>query len=151
MSRWSRIPPLAACLLCAAAGFLISTVLIYVYGDTGLCAYADLDAYHARLEDNVARLSALNGTLSAEARLTEDDPETIRVLAREIGLYAPEERIIRIQGYSGSSSAYEVGDLMRYRIGDAGRTRVFKILGVSLPLTMAAIAIILRLLERKKR
>lgn len=134
----------------AAVGFVLSSLLIFLFGDSGLTASADLEAYRGRLASNVARLHALNGNLAAEARLVEDDPDTIRVMARGVGLYAPEERVIRIRGY-GSSSSYEVGDLLRYRIRDGGRTRSFKILGVLLPLAMAALSVVLHLLQARRR
>lgn len=152
MTYWKRIRPraLAGSLFWAAAGFLLSTFLIYLFGDSGLRAYADLDAYRFRLEANVTHLESLNGRLASDARLAEGNPETIRVLARGIGLYTPEERVIRIQGYASRSSAYEVGDLLRYRIAEGGRTRAFKILGVSLTLAMTVLFIVLRLLADRR-
>jgi hypothetical protein len=153
MTLWKRIGPraLASGLVWAAAGFLLSTLLIYFFGDSGLGAYAELESYRSRLEANVVNLESLNGRLASEARLAETDPGTIRVLARGIGLYAPEERVIRIRGYTPSPSAYEVGDLLRYRIGEGGRNRAFKILGISLPLAMIALSVTLRLLAARRR
>jgi hypothetical protein len=152
MTHWTRIRSrtLFWTLSWAVIGFVLSSFLIYLFGDSGLTAYADLDSYRNRLAANVARLSSLNGDLSAEARLAENDPETIRVLARSVGLYAPKERVIRIRGYA-SSSAYEVGDLLRYRIGNDEKNRSFKILGISLPLAMAALSVFLRLFRDRKR
>jgi hypothetical protein len=152
MTHWKRIRPraLAGTLFWAAAGFLLSTLLIYLFGDSGLGAYADLDAYRARLQANVTHLSSLNGQLASEARLAGEDPDTIRILARGIGLYAPEERVVRIRGYVSSPSAYEVGDLLRYRIGKGGNTRIFKILGICLPLALTLLSILLRLVVSRR-
>jgi hypothetical protein len=94
-------------------GFAISSLLVFLLGDSGLRAYGRLAAYRVELEDNVERLSSIHSRLENELSGLEAGSETSVVLAREIGLYREGDRVIRIEGGTGKRAASDVGSLIR--------------------------------------
>ncbi len=114
--------------------FSLASLLIFLLGDSGLAAYDDLAAYRDRLAANVASLAARNGDLQARLARLRDDPDTERVMARDLGLFQPGERVIHLEGSPGKPEIHAVGDLLRYRGAPSARNGIIKAAGVCLAL-----------------
>jgi hypothetical protein len=107
--------------LIALLAYVTASLLVYCFGDSGITAFARLDGYRDRLEGNVSELKVLNSSLQAELASLRDDPRRTEVLARDLGLYRPEDRVLRIEGAEYGPEPYEVGTLLRLR--SSGKTR----------------------------
>jgi len=130
--------------------FSVSSLLISLLGDSGLAAYARLDAYRRRLAANVADLQARNTALSAKLQAVRADPETALVMARAQGLTAPGDSVVKLEGRPTAPEVNVVGDLLRYRAPPATRNALIKTLCAFAALALIA-ASILRLRRERKR
>jgi cell division protein FtsB len=79
---------------------LVYAALSFFSGAAGLSAYGQLKAGAARQEANLAALERAAAELEGEKAALLNDPQTIRVKARELGYGGPEERFVRIVGLS---------------------------------------------------
>ena len=93
-------------LSCAVTAYFMYTVLNLV---TAAIAMDRMQDHRAALERNVEGLKEINQRLRAEFDALSTSPELIRLYARELGLYAPGERVIRLQGVGGRPPFYDVG------------------------------------------
>lgn len=135
-----RLVPFAAC------GFVIASLLTWVFGDSGLRASARLERYRANLEANVESLRSRNAALEAELSRLREDPAENELLARELGLYRPGDRVLRVEGLSARPRLYSVGTMLRRR-GPGRPVNPWLILagiGTSAGLTLASIVVRLR-------
>jgi cell division protein FtsB len=101
--------------LIAAVGFITTSLLTWVFGDSGLRAAACLERYRASLEANVESLRQRNAALEAELKQLREDPAANELLARELGLYKPGDRVLRVEGLAARPRLYSVGTLIRRR------------------------------------
>jgi cell division protein FtsB len=98
-------------------------VIIFVYsllsffsGAAGLSAYHQLETEENRQERNIRALEQVNGELTGERAALRNDPETIRVRARELGYGNREEQFIRIVGLSRTMrQRHEAGQVVGVR------------------------------------
>ncbi len=130
--------------------FSVSSLLIFLFGDSGVMAHDDLASYRARLAANVADLEERNAELEARLKQLRGDPETERVLARDLGLYEPGDEVIRIEGRQAPSEVNAVGDLLRYRGGSPARSSVIKAAALGLSLLLLGRAVFLSLAARRR-
>ncbi len=93
-------------LSCAVTAYFVYTVLNLV---TVAMAMDRMQDHRAALQRNVERLKEINQRLRAEFDALSTSPDLIRMYARELGLYAPGERVIRLQGAGDRPPFYEVG------------------------------------------
>ena len=76
---------------------LAGNLLVASYSSDG---YAALNARRVRLETNIAELNALHATLRARVELLTRSSDAVRVEARNLGYYAENETVIRIENAS---------------------------------------------------
>jgi hypothetical protein len=88
-------------LLFALLAYATGSLLVYLFGDSGVSAFDRLAEYRDRLDQNVRNLDGLNRTLQAELASVRDDPRRTVVLARE--------------GASAPAEPYQVGSLLRLK------------------------------------
>jgi cell division protein FtsB len=134
----------------ALLAFLASSLLIYAFGDSGLTTYRRLSGYRDRLAANVASLEANNRALQSELASLQKDPDRTVVLARELGLYRPEDRVLRIEGMPQRVEPYSVGTLLRYRATSRLRGPWLKTAGVAIIALPVGIAALLRRRSRRR-
>lgn len=127
-----------------ATGFLIASLLIWLFGDFGLRATARLERYRGDLEANVVSLRERNAALEADRERLRESAETNELAAREIGLYRPGDRVIRIDGLSARRGAYEVGTLLRMKRPSGARNPFFKLAGIGVSAALIVLALALR-------
>jgi hypothetical protein len=102
----------------------------YIWGESGIVAYARLESYKERLQENIDRLRDVKETLSAKTELLQSDPETLALSAREMGYYRESERVIYLPGYDAEQNLYVVGELMRPFVKERVNPLVFRIFAV---------------------
>jgi len=125
------------------AAFIAASLGIFFFGDSGLSAFGGLSRYEKGLEANVASLKQKNQDLQAELDQLKNDPERERVLAREIGMYAPGETVVKLVGRPPRPGSYAVGDLLRLRRPEPTGNVMFKeaaLCGVAAVLVVAFFA-----------
>ena len=127
-------------LLIALLAFTTGSLLVYFFGDSGLTAYNRLSDYRDRLDRNVTSLDTLNRSLQAELASLRDDPRRTEVLARDLGLYRPEDRVLRIEGSPARVEPYEVGALLRLKAPRRDRGPWLKTAGLGVAVIAALAA-----------
>ena len=105
----SRVIFLAACYL----GFTLSSLLVCFLGSSGWKSYRSLEREAERLRANVKTLRQVNVHLTERLQSLESRPETVRLLARDLGYFAPGEQVIHIDTYGVRPTFYRVGTLVR--------------------------------------
>ncbi len=75
----------------------------------------DLNDAREALADRNRDLEELNRSLQAELASIREDPRRTEVLARDLGLYRPDDLVIRIEGAQDGAAPYEVGSLLRLK------------------------------------
>ena len=132
-------------------GFIVASLLISLFGDSGVLAYRRLERYRESLAANVEKLQAKNSSLKNELADLRDNPERSLVMAREIGLYRAGDEVVKIEGMTGQSSTYEMGDFIKLRRARTARNAVFKATGIGISGALAVLAILAARAQRKSR
>ena len=130
--------------LIAIIGFILTSMLIYLFGDSGIIEFRNLERYRVLLARNNEALKRTGENLSAElAGLKGSDERTI-VLARQIGLYRPGDEIMRFENPPSRAESYEVGNLLRLRAGRDRKNPMLKAVGIGASALLAALSLALR-------
>jgi cell division protein FtsB len=130
--------------------FAVSSLLIFLLGDSGLLARNDLAVYREQLAANVASLEARQADLESRLARLRSDPDTVRVLARGQGLYEPGEAVVRLEGAPSRPDINAVGDLLKYHGGPEARNAVIKTAGVGLSIALIAWALLQSTAARRR-
>lgn len=131
-------------------GFSVVSLLICLFGDSGVVAYARMDSYRRKLAANVEKLQARNLALQQELAALQKSPERNLVMARDLGLYRPGDEVVRLEGLSSPVRTYEVGDLLRLKRDGSARNAVFKATGIGVSAALAVFALIMGRASRRK-
>jgi len=131
-------------------GFSVVSLLICLFGDSGVVAYARLDSYRRKLAANVEKLQARNLALQQELGALQKSPERNLVMARDLGLYRPGDEVVRLEGRSSPVRTYEVGDLLKLKRDGSARNAVFKAAGIGVSAGLAVFALIMGRASRRK-
>ena len=126
-------------LLFALLSYAAGSLLVYLFGDSGVTAYDRLEDHRDRLVRNVKDLEGLNRALQAELASLRDDPRRTEVLARDLGLYRPDDNVLRIGGAGAKVEPYEVGTLLRLKAPRRDRGPWLKTAGLGVAV-LAALA-----------
>ena len=92
-----KVSHLVTAALVSVVVVLVGNLLVAPYGSDG---YAALNGHRVRLEANIAELNALHTTLEARIELLARSSDAVRVEARNLGYYAANETVIRIENAS---------------------------------------------------
>ncbi len=130
--------------------FSVASLLIYLFGDSGLFSYAALASYKAKLAANVSDLEARNNQLLGRLTAVRTDPDTEKVMARSQGWYEPGEQVVKIEGISSPQELTVVGDLLRYRKPSETRNAAIKSAAAGMALTLLAWALLSARRGRKR-
>jgi len=106
--------------------FVLASVLIFFFGDSGLTAYRSLDRYREKLAQNVDDLRARNSDLAADLSSLRSSPERAVVQARSIGLYRPGDQVLRLEGRPSRVEPTAIGNLLKLRKTNDVRSSLFK-------------------------
>jgi cell division protein FtsB len=81
---------------CTVAGLVIATGLSFLFGASGVFNYRDLRAYESQVTDGIAALQDRHRLLQERAAVLRDNPEALRLLARETGWFRAGETVIEV-------------------------------------------------------
>ena len=81
---------------CTVAGLVIATVLSFLFGASGLFNYRDLRAYEAHVSDGIGALQDRHRRVQQRVAVLRDNPEALRLLARETGYFRSGETVIEV-------------------------------------------------------
>ncbi len=107
--------------------FIIASLAIFLFGDSGLIAYARREHYRENLAANVSALAARHQALEAELAQLKTNRDTTIALARGLGLYATDDKIVQLEGRVAKSEVYAMGDLLKMNDSDGNRSSIFKL------------------------
>lgn len=110
---------------CTVAGFVVATLLSFLFGASGLLNYRRLQEYERRVAAGIAALEERHSHLERLQTLLRTEPELLRLLAREVGYYGAGELVISVDppqpdSLAGAASPYapdfaDVGPLVQPR------------------------------------
>jgi cell division protein FtsB len=106
--------------------FIIASALIFLFGDSGLTAYGNLDRYREKLAANVEDLHQRNTLLTADLNSLRKGSERAVVLARSIGLYRSGDEVVKLEGRPTHGEPTAIGNLVKLRKTSDARNSVFK-------------------------
>ncbi len=106
--------------------FIVASVAIFLFGESGVLAYQSLDRYGESLAQNVQALKQHNQELNDQLQKLRSDRESNVVMARSIGLYEQDDAVVKLAGRSPGSEAYSMGDLLKMRKSDGNLNAALK-------------------------
>lgn len=106
--------------------FIIASLAIFLFGDSGLVAFTRREHYRENLAANVSALDARHQALEAELAQLKANRDTTIALARGLGLYAPGDKIVQLEGRVAKGEVYAMGDLLKMNDSDGARSSIFK-------------------------
>jgi cell division protein FtsB len=93
--------------------FMIYSLELYMWGETGLIATQDLERYKERLQQNIADLQDVQVSLGTEFDGLQKSSEKIGLSARKLGYFQPEEHRVVVEHMKLGNSYYVVGELLK--------------------------------------
>lgn len=81
---------------CTVAGLVVATGLSFLFGASGLFSYRELLEYETHVVDGIADLQDRHRRLQQRISVLRDNPEALRLLAREAGYFRPGETVIEL-------------------------------------------------------
>ena len=81
---------------CTVAGLVIAFVLSFLFGASGLSNYHHLRAYQTHVSDGILALQDRHRSLRQRAAVLRDNPEALRLLARDSGYFRAGETVIEV-------------------------------------------------------
>ena len=94
-------------------GLIFSFVSTLFFGQAGVKELNTLTEYRETLERNITDLRTLNWRLNQEFKNLGTEPEKIKLLARELGYFGSDERVVRFNNLPKISHYHEVGKLLK--------------------------------------
>lgn len=132
------------------AAFIVASLAIFFFGDSGLSAFRGLTRYQSSLEANVESLKQRNQDLQAELDRLKTDPESVRVLARDIDMYAPGDTVVKMVGRPPKPESYAVGDLLYLRRSEPTGNVRFKEAAIGIGAGAVLVAFFTAMAARRK-
>jgi cell division protein FtsB len=131
--------------------FIIASLAIFFFGDSGLTAFRSRSEYERSLAANVEDLKRRNDELQARLQLLKTDRQSIEIMAREIGMFEPTDVVVKLAGRSPRQPLYAMGDLLRLRKVDSTRNAAFKKTTLVVTAVFLLLALVSARLARKRR
>lgn len=129
------------------AGLVISSFMILVFGDKGLAEHYKLAGHQKVLAANIEAMKEKNRRLNQKLEHLSSNPEAIRLLARELGYFYPDEFVIQTDYYESAGEAYDVGVIMRLERPVGKKNFQFRLIGFMISTTILIIYFIFRKLR----
>ncbi len=130
--------------------FIVASLAIFFFGDSGLTAFRSRSEYERSLAANVEDLKRRNDELQARLQLLKTDRQSIEIMAREIGMFEPTDMVVKLTGRSPRQPLYAMGDLLRLRKVDSTRNAAFKKTTLVVTAVFLLIALVSARLARKR-
>jgi cell division protein FtsB len=120
--------------------FIVTSALIFFFGDSGLTAYRNLDRYREKLAANVEDLRNRNSDLTADLSSLRNGSERAVVMARGIGLYRSGDQVVKLEGRPSRAEPTSIGTLLKLRKSGDARNTVFKSTAMGASIILVALA-----------
>lgn len=130
--------------------FIIASLAIFLFGDSGLVALTRREHYRENLAANVSALDTRHQALEAELAQLKANRDTTIALARGLGLYAPGDKIVQLEGRVEKGEVYAMGDLLKMNDSDGTRSSIFKMSAFIAAALLILAAVILTRAPRRK-
>ena len=125
--------------------FIIASLAILLFGDSGIFAFGRLEGYRDSLAANVGALKERHASLETELAQLKENRETTVVLARSLGLYEPGDKVVKLEGTGTRNEVYAMGDLIRRTAPQADRSAILKsVAGIAAALLIFALFLLAR-------
>jgi cell division protein FtsB len=119
-----------------AAGFLVRSLVLFIWGTGGQLDYDQLARYRQFLAANLDDLKSINSDLRRELEAISSDPERVALAARELGYIREGERVFRFAGSAPVSNSYTLGSLVRPSLPPRHLDWAWKLAGLAVPLAL---------------
>ncbi|MBN2440401.1 MAG: septum formation initiator family protein [Spirochaetales bacterium] len=129
-------------------GIIFSSFLILFFGNDGYFTFLELKDHREVLLSNIEELKKKNVELQQKIQMLKTNPQVIRILARKLGYYDPEENMIVLKGDFSFNNHYEVGNIVKNMRTRPDKDIFLRIIGFSLSLFIIVLIILVR--QRKK-
>lgn len=126
----------------ASAGLFTYLVLVLFLGSAGIAAYRNLDIYREKLAQNVETLNGIGKKLDDQVQSLQLDPENTRLYSRELGYYAPGEKVLRFVGRPPQAQLTSPGSLLASTATPADRRPMFRAIAVCVSLFTLFVSLI---------
>jgi len=122
-------------------GLTLNFVFVFFFGEAGWSRYEELTHHRLMLADNIVDLEKINWRLNQELLTLGTDPEKIKLLARDLGYFAPGDNVVWFEQFPDKKSLYTVGKLIEViPVKDKNLTYFFRIFNIFLPLLFYVIS-----------
>jgi cell division protein FtsB len=122
--------------------FAAASITIFFFGDLGVLACRTLERHRGNLSANVDALKMRNAALRAELAALKDDPSRIAVLARGIGLFHADDRVVVLEGLPQQMPDQALGDLLRQGKKRTDRNAIIKTVAIAVSALFLAYALL---------
>jgi cell division protein FtsB len=120
--------------LCIYLGLVLSIAYTTVFGPLGVQQRVALERRERALEENLASLERINTELAEELRSLSSDPETVALLARDLGYYRPGEHRVSVDGLPQRKEGRAIGQLVAAAADTPGREGTLRLALLGFPL-----------------
>ena len=139
-------------LTATAVGLSTYFLLELLFGSTGLAAYRDLYDHTVAVERHLVELGRTNADLQRTIDRLRTDSTTIRVEARELGIVAPGERVLLIEGRPRTTAQrYEPGTALPPRPNRPDVRPLFRSIAAAAALAALIVALLAGTPRRSRR
>jgi cell division protein FtsB len=114
-------------------GIVLNFSFTFFFGAAGLKQYQSILTYKGALEDNLHDLKALNWSLKQEFKSLGTDPERIRLLARSLNFFRPEENVVKIENLPDRKNYYKIGRLIKKTFKKNPGIAFFRVINLVVP------------------
>jgi cell division protein FtsB len=128
-----RLPRLVIYL---ALGFVLVSLLLFVFGSGGVLEYGATAGNRLQLEQNVDELKRINAQLLQELDALRSDPELLTLQARELGYFRENEHVIRIEGTAPARNFYAIGRIILRKPLAPKPSWLFRLVGFGVPVVL---------------
>lgn len=118
-------------LIAVFAGFLINSLLIFVWGDAGLKRMKAIEEHRDKLIDNIENLENIHNRLIVERDALLFDESEIELRARTLGYYRDNEVRVILPGRDDRAGSRTLGTLIRQIPSPPGSRITFRVVFLS--------------------
>jgi cell division protein FtsB len=105
-------------------GFIVYIALNSFFGSGGYFDYISLAQYKDRLKENLRELEIIYHDLFYDLKSLKSDAHVVKLYARELGFFAPDEHVIKFQGMGPQKIFYKVGTVLKRARASKRETQV---------------------------
>jgi cell division protein FtsB len=127
-----------------ASGFMVRSLVLFVWGSGGLTDYAQVARYRQFLAANLEDLRRINSDLRRQLEALSSDPERVALAARELGYLREGERVFRFAAAAPPSSSYTLGNLVLPDLPPQHADWAWKLAGLVVPLGLYLAGLVVR-------